>query len=235
MWQLIKLEWKKNKISKYILGAIILIFLLGLFMFAQCYLGIANDASTGVPDSAPGMEAMAPQIELFTNLSFLIFTAVMMSSFIITPYKDKTMNLMFSYPIKREKILISQMLSVWLFSFAALLIGKLLIYSTLMAFDGTLKASFTLGYNMAEESFYIQIVLKSIVTVTLGFIALFIGKLMKSSKAAIITAFLLFVVMNGTVGDFSLRGNAIVPMTLVIISLVCAYLSIYKVEIKDLK
>jgi hypothetical protein len=88
---------------------------------------------------------------------------------------------------------------------------------------------------MAQESFYIQIVLKSIVTITLGFIALFIGKLMKSSRAAIITAFLLFVVMNGTVGDFSLRGNAIVPMTLVIISLVCAYLSIYKVETKDLK
>jgi ABC-type transport system involved in multi-copper enzyme maturation permease subunit len=178
---------------------------------------------------------MAPQIELFTNLSFLVFTAVMMSSFIITPYKNKTMNLMFSYPIKREKILISQMLSVWLFCFAALLIGKLLIYSTLTVFNGILLASFSLGYNMAQESFYIQIVLKSIVTITLGFIALFIGKLMKSSRAAIITAFLLFVVMNGTVGDFSLRGNAIVPMTLVIISLVCAYLSIYKVETKDLK
>jgi ABC-type transport system involved in multi-copper enzyme maturation permease subunit len=105
MWQLIKLEWGKNKISKYILGAFIVIFLLGLFMFAQCYLGIANDSSTGVPDSAPGMETMAPQIELFTNLSFLVFTAVMMSSFIITPYKNKTMNLMFSYPIKREKIM----------------------------------------------------------------------------------------------------------------------------------
>jgi ABC-type transport system involved in multi-copper enzyme maturation permease subunit len=235
MWQLIKLEWGKNKISKYILGAFIVIFLLGLFMFAQCYLGIANDSSTGVPDSAPGMETMAPQIELFTNLSFLVFTAVMMSSFIITPYKNKTMNLMFSYPIKREKILISQMLSVWLFCFAALLIGKLLIYSTLTVFNGILLASFSLGYNMAQESFYIQIVLKSIVTITLGFIALFIGKLMKSSRAAIITAFLLFVVMNGTVGDFSLRGNAIVPMTLVIISLVCAYLSIYKVETKDLK
>lgn len=45
---------EKNRISKYIFGAIILTSLLGLFMFAQCYLGIANDASTGVPDSAPG-------------------------------------------------------------------------------------------------------------------------------------------------------------------------------------
>lgn len=178
---------------------------------------------------------MAPQIELFTNLSFLIFTAVMMSSFIITPYKNKTMNLMFSYPIKRQKIVISQMLSVWLFCFVVLLLGKLFIYTLLLAVNGSMTAYFSLGYNMSNIGFYIQIVLKSVVTVTLGFIALFIGNSMKSSKAAIITAFLLFVVMNGTVGDFSLRGNAIVPMTLVIISLVCAYLSLYKVETKDLK
>lgn len=235
MWKLIKLEWKKNRVSKYVLGAIILTTLLGLFMFAQCYLGIANDASTGVPDAAPGMETMAPQIELFTNLSYLIFTAVMMSSFIITPYKNNTMNLMFSYPIKRQKIVISQMLSVWLFCFVALLIGKLIIYTILSAVKGSVTAYFLLGYNMTTISFYIQIILKSAVTVTIGFIALFVGKLMKSSKAAVITAFLSFVVMNGTVGDFSLKGNAIVPMTLVIISLVCAYLSIYKVETKDLK
>lgn len=235
MWKLIKLEWGKNNTARYFLGAAVIIALVGLFMYAQCYLGIANDESTGVPDSVPGMETMAVQIELFTNLCFLVFTAVMMSSFIITPYKNKTMNLMFSYPIKRQKIVVSQMLSVWLFCFAALIIGKLIIYGILAAAGGSAKASFSLGYNMAEISFYIQITLKSAVTITLGFIALFIGRLMNSSKAAIITAFLLFTVMNGTVGNFTVRDNAIVPLTLVIISLVCAYLSVYKVEVKDLK
>jgi ABC-type transport system involved in multi-copper enzyme maturation permease subunit len=235
MWKLIKLEWKKNRVSQYVLGAVIITTLLGIFMFAQCYLGIANDSSTGVPDTAPGLETMALQIELFTNLSFLVFTAAMMSSFIITPNKNKTMNLMFSYPIKRQKIIISQMLSVWLFSFAVLLTSKLFIYSVLVALKGSFTQSFSLGYNMGNISFYVQIILNSVVTVTLGFIPLFIGKSMKSSKAAIITAFLLFVVMNGTVGDFSLRGNVIVPMFLVIASLVCGYLSLYKVEMRDLK
>ncbi|BCN29068.1 ABC transporter permease subunit [Anaeromicropila herbilytica] len=235
MWKLIKLEWTKNHVSKYILGAVIVTGVIGLLMFAQCYLGIANDASSGVPDSVPGMDTMAPQIELFTNLCFLIFTAAMMSSFIITPYMNKTMNLMFSYPIKRQKIVIAQMLSVWLFCFVALLVGKLLIYTILTTMKGSFTAYFTLGYNMADVNFYVQILLKTAVTVTLGFIALYVGTSMKSSKAAIITSFLLFAVMNGTVGDFSLRGNAIVPITLVIISLICAYLSIYKVETKDLK
>jgi hypothetical protein len=235
MWKLIKLEWEKNQISHFITGAFIVNALLALFMFAQCYLGIANDASTGVPDVAPGMESMAPQIELLTNLCFLVFTAAMMSTFIITPYKNKTMNIMFCYPIKRQKIIISQMLSVWLFCFIALLAGKLFIYSLLVALKGIGKASFSLGYHMTSIGFYLQIFMKSFVTVTLGFIPLLVGKLMNSSKAAIITSFLLFIIMNGTVGDFTLRRSLIVPLAMVIISLISAFLSICKVETRDLK
>ncbi len=72
MLQLIRLEWKKNGIKKYILGALIVTALLFIFMYAQCFLGIARDAATGVPDSAPGMEGIMAQIDLFTNLVFLI-------------------------------------------------------------------------------------------------------------------------------------------------------------------
>ena len=39
----------------------------------------------------------------------------MLSSFIVSAYKNKTMILRFSYPIKRQKILASQMLAVCIF------------------------------------------------------------------------------------------------------------------------
>jgi len=39
------------------------------------------------------------------------------------------MNLMFSYPIKRQKILASQMIAVWMFNLAAWTLTKLFIYS----------------------------------------------------------------------------------------------------------
>ena len=107
MLKLIKLEWKKNNIGKYIRNAAILAAVLCLFLFALAYLGIANDPDTGVPDVALGNGTISSPIELFTSMSFLVFTSVMLSSFIVSPYKDKTMALMFSYPIKRQKILIS--------------------------------------------------------------------------------------------------------------------------------
>lgn len=41
MLKLIKLEWKKNNIGKYIRNAIIMAALLCLFVFALAFLGIA--------------------------------------------------------------------------------------------------------------------------------------------------------------------------------------------------
>ena len=105
MLKLIKLEYQKNRIGKYVRSAVILASVLCLFLFALAFFGIANDPDTGVPDAALGKGTISAPIELFTSMSFLVFTGIMLSSFIVSVYKNKTMSLMFSYPIKRQKIL----------------------------------------------------------------------------------------------------------------------------------
>lgn len=234
MIKLIKLEWKKNNIGKYTCNAVIMAALLCLFMFAMAFWGIANDADTGLPDAAPGMEMISAPIELFTSMSYLIFTSVMLSSFIVSAFKNKTMNLMFSYPIKRQKILASQMLAVWIFSVIALVLTKLLIYGCILVGSGFMVSAFPLDYNMASIGFYIQLILKSVVGVTMSFIALFIGLAMNSSKATIIASFLLIILTQGNIGDITLANNSSFPIVLTLISLVFAVLSVYKVETKDL-
>ncbi|WP_077612495.1 ABC transporter permease [Clostridium sp. Marseille-P2415] len=231
MWKLIRLEWKKNHTKKYMINQAIVIAVLGLLLFAMCYY-IPIDTESGMTDSVPEIENMAVQIDLLTNLSFLIFTSVMLSSFIINAYKNKTQSLMFSYPISRKKIILSQMMAVWIFCVAALFLGKLLIY-LLLALASGVKAGFPLGYDMISVSFYIQIILKTVLTVTLGFIPLYIGKRLKSSKAAIISSFLLFSVMNGTIGDLTLRENTILPVLLFGVSLICGFLTVHNVEKED--
>lgn len=234
MLKLIKLEWKKNHIGRYIRNAVILAGCLSLFIFALAYLGIANDPDTGVPDAAPGNDIISAPIELFTSMSFLIFTSVMLASFIVSAYKDKTMNLMFSYPIKRQKILASQMLAVWIFNFIALVLTKLLIYGCVLAGSQFMVSSFPLDFNMVRVSFYIQLILKSIVIVTMSFIALFIGMAMKSSKVTIISSFLLIFLTQANVGDFTMKDNVIFPVILTVISLLFAVLSVYHAETRDL-
>lgn len=234
MLKLIKLEWKKNNIGKCIRNAVILAAVLCLFVYALAYLGIANDPDTGVPDAAPGNNAISSSIELFTSMSFLVFTSVMLSSFIVSAYKNKTMNLMFSYPVKRQKILISQMLAVWIFNFSALILTKLLLYGSILLGSRFMVSSFPLDFNMAGMGFYLQLIVKSAVTVTMGFIALFIGMAMKSSKATIISSFLLIVLTQANIGDLTMADNAVFPVILTLISLVFAFLSIHGAETKDL-
>ncbi len=234
MLKLIKLEWKKNNIGKYARNAVILAAVLCLFLFALAYLGIANDPDTGIPDAAPGNNTISSPIELFTSMSFLVFTSVMLSSFIVSAYKNKTMNLMFSYPIKRQKILISQMLAVWIFNFAALVLTKLLLYGCILSGSHFMVSSFPLDFNMAEMGFYIQLLVKSAVTVSMSFIALFIGMAMKSSKATIISSFLLIVLTQANIGDLTMANNAVFPVILTVISLVFAFLSVRGAETKDL-
>lgn len=234
MRKLIRLEWKKNHISMYIRAAAILAMVLCLFIFALAFLGIANDPDTGVPDAAPGYNTISSSIELFTSMTFLIFTSVMLSSFIVSAYKNKTMNLMFSYPIKRQKILASQMLAVWIFCMAALVLTKILVYGCVSVGAHFMASAFPLDFNMASLSFYIQLILKSGVIVTMGFIALFIGMAMKSSKATIISSFLLIILTQANIGDFTMANNAVVPIVLTAISLGFAFLSVYRVENKDL-
>jgi ABC-type transport system involved in multi-copper enzyme maturation permease subunit len=233
MLKLIKLEWKKNNIGKYVRSVVILAAVLCLFMFALAYLGIANDPD-GTLDAVDGMNTISSPIELFTSMSFLIFTSVMLSSFIVSAYKNKTMNLMFSYPIKRQKVLISQMLAVWIFSFVALVLTKLLLYGCILLGSHFMASSFPIDFNMASLGFYIQLLAKSVVIVTMSFIALFIGMAMKSSKATIISSFLLIILTQANIGDLTMANNAIFPIILTLISLIFAFLSICGAETKDL-
>lgn len=234
MLKLIRLEWQKNNIGKYIRNAVILALLLSIFMFALCYLGIANDPETGVPDAAPGNSTISAPIELFSSMSFLVFTGVMLSTFIVSAYQNKTMDLMFSYPIKRQKILVSQMLAVWIFNFAALVLTKLLLYGVVLLGSQFRVSSFPLDYDMTSVSFYIQLLVKSITIVTMSFISLFVGMKMKSSKATIVASFLLILLTQANIGDLTMANNVVVSAVLTVISLIFAFLSIFQAEEKDL-
>lgn len=234
MLKLIRLEWKKNDIGKYIRIAVVMAVMLGLFIFALAFWGIAND-SDGTLDAAPGADVISMPIELFTGMAFLVFTSVMLASFIVSAYKNKTMNLMFTYPIKRQKILASQMIAVWVFNFIALTFTKLAVYLCVFLGAAYMEPSFSVDFHMGSLSFYVQLIVKSVVIVSMSFIALFVGMAVKSSKAVIVTSFLLILLTQANIGDYTLADNAMFPLILTMISFAFAALSICRAESVDLR
>lgn len=221
MMKLIKLEWMKNNTGKYILKVALLTVVISIFMLSLAFLGIANDPD-GTLDAAPGAEGISMAVELFANMAYLLLTSSMFGSFIIDSYKNRTMELMYTYPIRRQKILAAQVLAVWLFCFTALVVTKLLVYAAVAAGAGFLRSSFVIDVHLGSLPFWLNLVMRSFVTVSLGFICLFTGLAMKSSRVALITAFLLFFITQGNVGDFSMAGNRVFLLALTVVSFVLA-------------
>ena len=234
MGKLIKLEWEKYEIGKYILNAAILIVLLVIFNYAMTFLGIANDPDTGVPDMAISNMGVSTNVELLTDITFLIFAAAMHATFIIGAYKNKTMNLMFLYPLNRKKIMAAKMLAVCIFCFAGIVIAKLACYGVSnLGFMMGQKASFPMDYNMLSVSFYIQLLIRSAATISISLLALLSGMIAKSSKVTVISSFLLIILMQGNVGGATLKDNLAVPIVLLAISVLAAILMVQRVEKKD--
>ena len=139
---------------------------------------------------------------------------------------------MFSYPISRKKILLSQMLAVWIFNFAALVLTKVLLYSILVM---TKEYMLITAANIALGSamFYIEILVNSAVMVSISFIGLPIGLRMKSSKATIIAGVIIVCFTQGNIGEYTLLDNMPFHITLLIISAVAVFLTLYKLETRD--
>ena len=198
------------------------------------FLGIANDPDTGVPDMAFSNMGVSTNVELLTDITFLIFAAAMHATFIIGAYKNKTMNLMFLYPLNRKKIMAAKMLAVCIFCFAGIVIAKLACYGVSnLGFMMGQKASFPMDYKMLSVSFYIQLLIRSAATISISLLALLIGMIAKSSKVTVISSFLLIILMQGNVGGATLKDNLAVPIVLMAISVLAAILIVQRVEKKD--
>ena len=70
----------------------------------------AQTLESVAPIQGSGKSMLAVSINLFAHLIHIILTGVLVSAFIIDSFKKRTMDLMFSYPIGRKKILLFQMI-----------------------------------------------------------------------------------------------------------------------------
>ena len=228
MIKLIRLEWKKNNIGKYIRNALIMTVILSLLL-----VGMAGELEAVETVQSYGTSMTNAAIDLFMNMAYIIFTGVMLSSFIVGAYEKRTMHLMFSYPINRKKILLSKMAAVWIFNFVAMVISKLFVYMLLILLKPFLGIS-AAGIAFGALSFWLDIILGSAAMVSISYIALPVGLLMKSSKAAIVTAVIITFLTQGNIGTATLVNNIPFYAFLIILAAWAVFLSIHRVEVRDL-
>ena len=226
MLKLIRMEWKTNRIGKYIRNAVILTA--SLLAFSML---VGAELDRDVPPIY-GKSMLIAGVDLFSHMSYIIFTGVMLAVFITGAYENRTINLLFSYPIKRRKILAAKLLAVWIFNYAAMVLSKLAIYAGLFLtspYTGISVGDIRLG----EASFYLNILISSAVMVSISFVALLIGTWMHSSKSVIVASVILTFFTQGNIGEFTLIGSIPFYIVLMLLSIAAVVLLISDVEKRD--
>lgn len=231
MWKLMKLEWKKNNMKKFLIKAAMVTVIIFLMILA-----VSGELAGMETVEVYGKSMIGTGVDMCANMAFILCTAVMLSSLIISAYKDKTMDLMFAYPIRRQKILISKMLLVWLFNFFALVLCKFIIYGGLILASPLAHISIESilpGGMGADVSFYLEILINSAIMVSISFTALFIGMQMKSSKAAMVAACIVMLLTQGNIGSYTLINNIPFYIVMMVLAAASVFLCVHGVEIKD--
>lgn len=220
MYKLIKLEWKKNNIMRHGRNAFIMVICILIFLLAM--------ASESEMESSQ----IRMSVEIFTNISFIIFTSLMLASFVIGPYKNKTINLIFSYPVNRKKIRLSQIGAVWIFNFIALVLTKISAYFMLAVTREYTHIS-TKSIMLGRAAFYAEILISSAVIISISLIALAIGLFMNSSKSVIIAGVVISCLTQGNIGSLTFLNNRPFYFSMFLLSIIAVYLTVFNVEKKD--
>ena len=78
MFELIKLEWKKNGIIRYLRNAAIMTAILLVFIVAM-----AGELASDTSMAEYGRSAINTSVDLFVNMCYIVFTGVMLASFVV--------------------------------------------------------------------------------------------------------------------------------------------------------
>ncbi|MFF2178355.1 ABC transporter permease [Lysinibacillus sp. NPDC058147] len=229
MLKLVRLEWKKNSMSSYFKGLIICI--IGIFA-AVALMAVGSADEKMFQDYTDFMSLT----NILIRIVFIIFSSVILSRLVIDEYKNKTVQLLFTYPLKRKKMILAKLSLVFGFCFFSIIIATLMMniavyfLNPMMNFFespveikemvATIPSTFIIAFMMAGVSI----------------IPLYFGMRKKSTAATITSAVLIGFLINATVGDTSasLSQFIIVPTIMCLLGLMIGYLSYYKVDKVDL-
>lgn len=98
MLQLMKLEMKKFKLGWYVKGTIIANILMVALLF---FVGYVSQIEGGL--ELRNSQMMLLMASTMVRGTFIVFAGVLIAKLVIEEYKNRTILLMFSYPINRKK------------------------------------------------------------------------------------------------------------------------------------
>lgn len=228
MLKLIKLEMKKVKMKGYLRGAaianLVIMGITAILIFASIDEGEAEMLNCNF---------MFSVTDTLVKATFIVFASVLISKLIIEEYKNNTISLLFMYPINRKKLISAKLIITAVFTFCAIVLSNLFITSVLYISNSY--------FGFLQDNLPASILVKNIGTILInglssaciGLIPLFFGMIKKSVPATIVSSILIVSVVFSNNNGHSLNSIIAVPLTLALVGITVAYISIRNIEHVD--
>ncbi|UOE58682.1 ABC transporter permease [Priestia filamentosa] len=229
MLKLMKLEYQKHHLSQYF--KMVAIWILVIFgLVALMGWGSRKEIEPMFPTYTDFMTLA----NIFIRIVFITFSAVLLSRLVIDEYKNKTIHLLFTYPLQRKKLMQAKLLIVLMFCFVSIVMATFVI-SLLIFF---VSPHLYLVENPVKMNEIISTIpstfINAVMMAGISLIPLFFGMRKKSTAATITWAVIIGLLINSTVStggeEFSLSQFIVIPTILCLFGLLIGYLSYCKVD-----
>lgn len=229
MLHLMKLELKKFKLGWYVKRAIIAnIVILALMIFVSIIAQVEGDAEIRNP------EAILLMASTIVRATFIIFGSVLIARLIIGEYKNKTILLMFSYPINRKKMMASKLAITAIVTFITVIVSNILVVGIFFGIDSyfsILPNSFTVDQLVQEG---IKLVPLAIATAGMSLIPLYFGMRKRSVPTTIVSSLIVVSIAMNSNPEFSTATFLPLQLALAAIGVAIAYYGIKNIEKEDI-
>ncbi|MFB5251055.1 ABC transporter permease [Bacillus mycoides] len=229
MFKLMKLEWRKHKLSSYFKSVAICI--IAIFAVVNLMvLGGKGEVDLLLSDFTQQMAL----INIFIRITFITFSSVLLSRLVIDEYKNKTMQLSFMYPLQRKMLMRAKLTIVFCFCFVSTIIATFII-SLLVYFVspmiGLIETPATIGELIAIVP---TTIISAFMISGISLIPLFFGMRKKSTPTTITSAVIIGMLISSNFGSgngqVSMFNFIAIPIVLCLLGIFISYLSYRKID-----
>ncbi|MBU5314373.1 ABC transporter permease [Tissierella carlieri] len=213
MMQLMRLELKKYKLQYHIIGVIIAILLIMAFITISLV-----DSMTDPTQTKDTYESTFMAINLLITVIFLVYSSVLISKIVISEYNNKTIMILFCYPVSRKKLMITKLLMVSIFTIIAMTISYLCCTLYLIVMDyyfDMVQGTFNRSY---LNPYILEAVTSIVMSGVLSLIPFIIGMQKKSVPITIVSS-LLVIFLRQVIITKNMEYRETLPQLIIVVIL----------------
>ena len=228
MRNLVKLELKRVSLKSHFIGLLaanVVIALLSGFTSSLLNAG-GGVAVTGLPPAQLDTLTLATML---VRATLIVWEAVLISVFIVEEYRNKTINLLFTYPVQRGKLIAVKIILICV---VMLLFHAL---SGVFQFTCLSVASKYFSFVTVSPANLLTQAVTALSAVLLGLLPLYVGMIKKSTIATIVSSFAIAAVVSNSQGSGA--GLIAIPIAAIVSGVIGAGFSaitVHKMVSSDL-